>query len=167
VPQTVTQISLPTDARALSTLSRIDYSDAFIVDADVDRTPEQWARSVVEGAPLVVRTQLLAGWTALGLRLGPPWSAKRVLGWKIERSGPEFVLLGARSWLGLRGELLFRSERHGLLFATLIQQRNPAARVVWAAITQRHQHVVASLLTHAARRERNRTPDPVDRTLRR
>jgi hypothetical protein len=153
-PATVSQISLPDDARALSTLSRIDYHDAFWVDSSVDHTGEQWARAVLEDPPLAVRARLLMGWTALGLKLGPPWSDRRVLGWKIERSNPGFVLLAARSWLGLRGELLFRREPHGLLFATLIQQRNPAARAVWARLTAGHQEVVHSLLAHAARRER-------------
>jgi hypothetical protein len=149
----VGQISLPDDARALSTLSRIDYHDAFRVDSSVDHTGEQWARAVLEDAPLAVRARLLAGWAALGLKLGAPWSDRRVLGWKIERSSPSFVLLVARSWLGLRGELLFRREPHGLLFATFIRQSNPAARAAWAAITTTHQEVVRSLLTHAARRE--------------
>ena len=152
-PRTVTQISLPVDARALSTLPRIDYHDAFRVDSNIEHDGEQWARAVLEDTPLAVRARLLSGWAALGLRLGPPWSERRVLGWRIERRTPAFVLLGARSGLGLRGELLFRREPHGLLFATLIQQSNPAARAVWAAITTTHQEVVDSLLTHAARRE--------------
>jgi hypothetical protein len=152
-PPAVSQISLPGDAYALSTLPRIDYHDAFRVDTCIEHSGEQWARAVLEDAPLAMRARLLSGWTALGLKLGPPSSERRVLGWKIERSSPSFVLLSARSWLGLRGELLFRRERYGLLFATLIQQRNPAARATWAAITTTHQEVVQSLLTNAARRE--------------
>jgi Protein of unknown function (DUF2867) len=149
----VNAVSLPADARALSTLSRIDYEDAFLVDAGVERTPEQWARAVVQDAPFAVRTRLFAGWLALGLRLGPPWSASRVLGWKVQHSDPSFVLLAADSWLGLQGQLLFRSEPRGLLFATFVQHNNPAARAVWARITQTHQLVVRSLLAHAASRE--------------
>jgi hypothetical protein len=87
------------------------------------------------------------------LKLGPPWSSRRVLGWRVARAEPGWLLLRADSWLGLRGELLFRREPHGLLFATLLQQTNPAARVVWGRITDTHQHVVRSLLTHAANRE--------------
>jgi hypothetical protein len=150
---TVSQVSLPDDARAFSTLPRIDYHDAFRVDSRLDRTGEQWARAVLEDPPRRVRVRLLAGWTALGLRLGPPWSQHRVLGWRVERTAPSFVLLAARSWLGLRGELLFRREPDGLLFATFIRQSNPVARAVWGAIMTTHQEVVGSLLTHAARRE--------------
>jgi hypothetical protein len=150
---TVSQISLPDDARRLSTLSRIDYHDAFRVDSSVDHTGEQWARATLEDAPPAMRARLLAGWTALGLGLGFPWSDRRVLGWKIERSSPSFALLTARSLLGLHGELLFRREPYGLLFVTFIQLSNPAARAQWTAITTTHQEVVRSLLGHAARRE--------------
>lgn len=152
---TVTQISLPTDARALSTLPRIDYEDAFMVSGAVDRTPQQWVRAVIDDAPARVRARLFMGWLSLGLRLGLPWSSRRVLGWRVARSEPGWLLLRANSWLGLRGELLFRREPGGLLFATLIQQTNPAARATWARVTDTHQHVVRSLLTHAANREQS------------
>src|SRR5947209_2830165 len=121
-PGTVSQVSLPANARTLSALSRIDYEDAFIVNADLGLTAEQWARAALEDAPLAVRARLVAGWTALGLRLGAPWSARRVLGWKVQRSGPGFILLSAGGWLGLQGELLFQSGPHGVLFATFVQQ---------------------------------------------
>lgn len=149
--QNVQQIALPADARALSTLPRIDYEDAFDVTADVVRTPRGWVGAVLQDAPARVRRRLLLGWTALGLRL-EPWSSDRVLGWKVKREEPSFVLLAANSWLGIRGELLFRSEPDGLLFATLVQHTNPAARILWPKITNRHQDVVRSLLTHAANR---------------
>ncbi len=155
-PGWVTEVSLPADARALSTLSRIDYVDAFRVDAGGACTAEHWLRAVMEDAPLRVRTRLVTGWLALGLRLGPPWSARRVLGWKVRRSDPDVVLLAADSWLGLKGELLFRREPHGLLFATFVNLNNPAARAVWKRITPTHQRVDRSLLEHAARRETQR-----------
>jgi hypothetical protein len=151
--RSVSALTLPPDARALTTLSRIDYEDAFLVDAGVERPAEEWVHAMLNEAPLIVRTRLVAGWLALGLNLRGPWSAHRVLGWKVQHSDPNFVLLAADSWLGLRGQLLFRSEPRGLLFATFIQQNNPLVRSLWAKITQRHQHVVRSLLIHAARRE--------------
>jgi hypothetical protein len=150
--RTVTQISLPQHARVLSTLSRIDYEDAFAVTAGVQRTAREWVRVVLQDPPPSVRRQLWLRWTALGLRLGPPWSSDRVLGWKVKHGDSASVLLAADSWLGFRGQLLFRSEPHGLLFATLVQHSNPAVRALWAAITPRHQRVVRSLLTHAADR---------------
>lgn len=150
----VSMISLPPDARALSTVSRVDYEDAFLVDVGVDRTAEQWLRAVINDPPFAVRARLVTGWLTLGLKLGLPWSGRRVLGWKVLHSDASYVLLGAESWLGLRGQLLFRSETGGaLLFATIVQLSNPAARAVWATITPTHQDVVHSLLSHAAGRE--------------
>jgi hypothetical protein len=151
---TVRPTAVPPGARGLSTLSRIDYHDAFLVEtgADGDRTGEQWARAVLEEAPRTVRRKLLLGWCALGLRLGFPWSARRVLGWEVRRSTPDFVLLGAGSRIGLPAELLFMREPRGLLFATFVRQQNRVARAVWARTVPKHQRVVRSLLAQAARR---------------
>ena len=35
------------------------------------------------------------GWLALGLKLGLPWSSHRVLGWRVARTEPGWLLLGA------------------------------------------------------------------------
>jgi hypothetical protein len=94
-PATVSQIPLPADAMALSTLSRADYVDAFLVESDVERTPEQWISAVLQDAPPSVRTRLVSGWTGLGLKLGSPSSPRHVLGWNVHRSDPGFVLLTA------------------------------------------------------------------------
>ncbi len=150
----VSQIAVPPAARSLSTLTRIDYEDAFFVGTGQagDRTAEQWARAVLEGAPASVRARLLRGWGILGLKLGSPRSDRRVLGWEVRRSTPDIVLLGAGSRIGMPGELLFRRERDGLLFATFVQQMNPFARAVWPRIAPKHRRVVRSLLARAAPR---------------
>jgi hypothetical protein len=155
-PAGVRPVSLTAETCAISTLFRIDYYDAFLVEASVERSPEQWARATIEDAPLARRAWLLSGWTSLGLRLGPPWAADRVLGWKVAQSRPDFALLKADSWLGLQGELLFQRRPHGLLFATFIQQNHAVASTVWRRITPTHQAVVRSLLVQAARREASR-----------
>jgi hypothetical protein len=74
---TVPQVPMPTHARTLSSL-RPDYEDCFVVGVghNRERTAEEWARAVLEGAPLEVRR----GWRLLGLRLGPLRGADRVLG---------------------------------------------------------------------------------------
>jgi hypothetical protein len=154
LPGQVTQVSLPPDARELSTLARVDYEDAFVVDAGGRRpTAEQWVRAVFDDAPLAVRARLVSGWMGLGLKLGGPSSARRVLGWDVRQSSSSVVLLAADSVVGLQAELLFRAEPRGLLFATLVQQNNSAARAVWVRITPTHQKVVRSLLEDAACRE--------------
>ena len=108
----VREISVPADARSLSTFSRIDYEDGFMVNGDPlpGRRCERWARAVIEDTPAAVRVKLLCSWWALGLKVGSPWSAWRVLGWEILLEDFDYVLLGAGSRLGLSGQLLFKRE---------------------------------------------------------
>jgi hypothetical protein len=148
----VRQVALPPDARALSTLSRIDYADAFVLEtgpADY-RTAEAWSRVILEAASDDIRHKLRSGWSRLGLRLGQ--SDECVLGWPIRRSTPEFVLLSADSRIGMRGELLFERRRDSLLFATLLEHDNVIARAIWAAVVPTHIKLVRQLLEQACRR---------------
>lgn len=147
----VRQVALPPAARALSTLSHVDYEDAFLVEigSAQDRTGEQWARAILEGAPMITRNSLSRGWFVLGLRLGSARSDRFVLGWEVRRSTPDLALLGASGCLGLSGELLFQRQQHTLLFATLVQLENRVARAVWAGIAPRHRQVVRHLLEQA------------------
>ena len=147
----VRQTALPAGTRELSTLAHIDYQDAFLVETGLalDRTAEQWAREVLEGAPVSTRRALSRGWSGLGLRLGPARSDRHVLGWEIRRSDPDAVLLGARGRLGLCGELIFQRSPRGLLYATVVQLDNRVARGLWAAIESRHRRVVQGLLERA------------------
>jgi hypothetical protein len=150
---TVRQIAVPPDARALSTLSHIDYEDAFLVETGPprDRTAEQWARAIIEDAPITVRGRLLSGWSAIGLKLGRG-RGRSVLGWEVRSRSPDFVLLGADSRIGMPGQLLFKRERHALLFATFVQHDNPVARAVWAGVEPVHVPAVRHLLEQASRR---------------
>jgi hypothetical protein len=160
-PFRVRQVTLPPAARALSTLSHVDYEDAFLVEtgpAQV-RTGEQWARAILEDAPMSTRNALSKGWSALGLRLGSTQSDRFVLGWEVRRSAPDLALLGASGRLGLSGELLFERQQHTLLFATFVQLENRIARAVWAGIAPRHRQVVRDLLEQACCSER-RPPQP-------
>jgi hypothetical protein len=158
VTDAVRQVEVPSSARALSTLARIDYCDAFLFDAGSthDESAEEVIREILEGAPLAVRTQLLSGWSAIGLKVGKP-SQRSVLGWEVRRSVPEHVLLGADSRIGMPGELLLKKEplekdQPALLFATFVAQRNPLARALWAVVEPVHVRVVRDILDQAGRR---------------
>ena len=160
-PGTVRQITLPPAARALSTLCHVDYEDAFRVETGPahDRTGEQWARAILEGAPESMRSALSRGWSALGLRLGSTQSDRFVLGWQVRRSTPDLALLGASGRFGLSGELLFECRPHTLLFATFVQLDNRVARALCAGIAPRHRQVVRDLLSQASAPDR---PAPED-----
>ena len=147
----VSQISMPEDARALSTLSRVDYEDAFAVTVEREHTAEQWVRAVLQDAPPRVRGKLWLGWTALGLRLAPPWSSDRVVGWKIEHRDPG--VMSARSGLLARAPrpvaVPKRTRRSAVRDVPPADQPGrPCA--VGGDHTPTTSEVVRSLLTHAA-----------------
>ncbi|MGV0717578.1 hypothetical protein ABQE93_19450 [Mycolicibacterium sp. XJ662] len=137
-----------------STLSRIDYQDAFFVHvaSPQARTAEQWMRVILEEAPSAVRLQLLSGWKSLGLKAVPDDSEGSILGWQIKDSTADFVLLGRESRIGMPGELLLRRTEHGLSFASFVRFGNPFVRLLWAAVKDTHVRTVTSLLEHASRR---------------
>ena len=153
----VRKVATPPEVRARSTLSRVDYEDTFLVriEPPSDRTAEQWARTMLEGAPKTTRHMLTAGWTALGLRLASTRSTASVLGWTVRQRRPDVLLLGADGRLGLSGELLFERVGDDLLrFATFVRLDNTVARHTWAAITPRHVETVQDLLVRIARSDR-------------
>ena len=151
---TVRQVAVPPAARARSTLAHVDYADAFVVDirAAQSRTAEEWARTIVEGAPAGVQRQLRSGWTGLGLRLGPTRSDRFVLGWEVRRNSPDLVLLGAGSRIGMPAELLIERRQRSLLFATFVQHDNAIARAVWAATEPVHVPIVRRVLEQTGKR---------------
>jgi hypothetical protein len=151
----VRQVDLPSSVRTLSTLARVDYCDAFLFDvgSSHDASAEDLIREILEGAPLAVRTQLLSGWSAIGLKVGNAPEGS-VLGWEVRRTVPDHVLLGAESRIGMPGELLLKKENGALLFATFVAQRNPLARAVWAIVEPVHVQVVRDILAQASLRLR-------------
>jgi hypothetical protein len=153
-PVEVREIELPPDARALTVLPRVDYTDCFVLEtARVEgRTGEEWAREMLEKAPASTRTSLRRGWSALGVRLGPTADDRLVLGWPVRRSSPNFALLAVKSLFGMEAEVLVKRERQGVLVATLMKLNNPAVRVFWAGFSFQHRRVVRHLLVQAGRR---------------
>jgi len=93
-------------------LSRIDYEDAVLVEncAAQERTAEQWVRAIMEDATVAIEANLLLGWSAIDLMPTLSASRRSVLGWKIQASTPDFVLLGRPSLIRMPAELLFQAE---------------------------------------------------------
>lgn len=154
----VRQLDVPPSVLALSTLTRIDYADAYLVEVGpVEHTAEQCARETLDGAAPAIRARLLSGWKSIGLKIGTGSSERSVLGWNVRQSTPELILLGAESRIGMPGELLFLREGDTLLFATFVCQINLLARVVWAMIEPAHVRMVCQILDQAGRRLRPET----------
>jgi hypothetical protein len=150
----VRQITPDADTKSSSVLGRIDYADAFVVDVGAPRSrpAEQWMRVILEDAPASMRLRLLSAWSAIGLKVSLPGSARSVLGWQIRAADDDFVLLGADSRIGMPGELLLRRQENGLLFATLVRHDNSIARALWSSIEAAHVRTVRSILEMASRR---------------
>lgn len=145
------QVTVPDGVRESSTLSRVDYADAFLVDpsAHPDWTARRWAEAVLDEAPEAMRARLSAGWVALGLKNADD-AHETVLGWEVRRSSADTVLLGRDSRIGMPGELLFALRPEGLLFATFVHHRTLATHAVWAAVERTHVRTVLELLQRAA-----------------
>jgi hypothetical protein len=155
----VRQIAVPASARALSTLARVDYADAFLVDVPVgERTADGWARQIFEEAPAATRHGLWAAWTTLGVqrRSGP--RERVVFGWDLRRFTPDVAVLATRSRLGIAAELLVERRSEALLFCTLVHQRNRLGRAAWPAVEAMHRPVVRAVLESASRRARTAAP---------
>jgi hypothetical protein len=164
----VRQIAVAPDVLALSTLARVDYADAFLVEVGGARehTAEHCARDVLEGASTSVRQNLKSGWDAIGLKLGGAGAEGCVLGWEIRRSTPDHVLLGAESRIGMPGELLFKRQEETLLFATFVQYDHHLARTVWARVEPVHVRTVRRVLEQAAHRSLRSSRTPQSETQR-
>jgi hypothetical protein len=150
----VKEVDVPADALALSTLSRVDYMDAFRLElpGDPALSGEDWAREMLECASAKTQRELRRAWPLIGLKMAATGTDGAILGWRLRNSDDDFALLGADSRIGMPAELLFRPEPGGLLFATFIQQRNPFVRLLWAPIGPPHRRVVPALMRRAAGR---------------
>ena len=144
----VSPVELTEQELALGTLAQVDYCDAFlaVAVAGESRGGEEWARAVLEGAPLPLRTALQAGWTSLGLKLGSSPSERFVLGWKLGHSDDTHARLTAGSRLGMPAELLFLRRPEGLVLATLVRHETVVARTMWAGVAPFHRQVVPYIL---------------------
>jgi hypothetical protein len=143
-------VTPPTQVRRLAGLDPVDYHDAFAVTTPVRRTPEEWARLGLEGAPQALRGLIVAVQkTLLGLRLAPVGSPDQVLGWEILQNGPEDLVLGVEG--GIATPRIVVSNLPGqVVVTTLIRFDRAGAGVVWAVVAPIHRAVVRYLLDRAA-----------------
>jgi hypothetical protein len=148
---TIEQIGVPASARELTEVEPIDYEDAFLVDPAPAawRPAEAAAQAVLGDAPAKLREALLAGWSSLGLRLGPD-GGRQVLGWQLRRADPEVAVLAADSPLGIEAELVFARQGHALLYATFVRLDGESARAAWSQVEPVHPPMVRRLLERAA-----------------
>jgi hypothetical protein len=145
----------PTSPRTGSTAPREhDFACAYevaIAPGD-NRTSEQWARAIWEGAPAPLRWVMLAGWRlVLRLRLGPRHSADHILGWRIVDRGPDETVCQLRSGF-LNAHNMFRKVDGKFVWSTFVTYERPIGRVIWPPVSLVHRLLVRIALRRAARR---------------
>jgi hypothetical protein len=145
------EVAVPAATHGLALLDRVDYEDAFQVDTSVQRTPEQWMRAFVEGAPRWFQLPWLGGGRLLfGARFGPMDAPDHVLGWKVLVDRPDVFAVGLDSSGGLRARMVALSPPGAALIATQMQRDPGLANTLFPAIRRGHRFFAPYLLERAA-----------------
>jgi hypothetical protein len=143
---------VPGSVRALGTLAEPDYVDLFTVTTPHagDHWPEEWARAVLEQAPLA-RDNARRLWRLIGLRLGPPGSPDHVQGWRIAARGDRWVRLETASWyLTAQAVCLVEDGHVSVSLALRYDRPRPVGALVWAFVSGPHQRALPVMLRQAA-----------------
>jgi hypothetical protein len=140
------------DVQALAGLDPIHYREAFAIGVDIDRSPEDWSRLILEGATAGKRAAMLRAWTLLGVRLAPLRAEGQILGWRIQRSGADAVVLAAESWAGLSARIILTATPQRVVHAMVVRFDRWFARPLWAFVAPKHQRFVQGLLEDAIAR---------------
>ena len=127
-----------------------DYGSSFAADlpgAD-NESPEQWARTILEGAPLLLRWFVLFGWKfVLRLRLAPR-ATDVVAGWAISTTTSNAITLEVESGsIAARKVLLVEQNR--LTLTTYVWYRRRLGRLLWSTLAPVHHRIEPLLMTLA------------------
>jgi hypothetical protein len=142
---------VPGAVRSLTTLADPDYVDLFTVQTATaaDRSAEEWARAVLEQAPVSRRNARML-WRLMGLRLGPRHSADHVQGWKIAARGDNWLRVETASWYVTAQAVCLVEESQVSMSLSLRYDRAVAA-LVWALVSGPHQRAVPVMLHQAVK----------------
>ena len=142
--------NIPEAIRSLDTFDNPDYVDLFIVTTSraTERSPEEWARAVIESTPLGQSARTL--WRLLGLRLGPRHSADHVQGWKIAAHGDGWIRVETASWF-MTGHAVVQVDEGHVSVALFLRFDRPVAALVWLPVGVMHRRGVPAMLRQALR----------------
>ena len=149
---------VPEEARALQTLFRIDYEDAFGIEVDAGdrRSVLEWAQALFDQRSPRLRAVLRLVPLILRLPAEPPGPGEHVAGLTLARRTPDaLVLAGNGPAVALRLVILAPTPRRPLTFATFVRFH----RWPWRLVLPAHRRVARMLLAGAvAERPARRTP---------
>lgn len=149
VSTTVGLDTFPQAIRSLTTLPRVDYADLFTARtaAAQTRSPEEWARTLLEETPLARRSARRL-WRLLGLRLGPQHSSAYVQGWRIADRGDGWIRVETGSWY-MSAQAILHVDAHQVSMGLFLRYQNPIAAAVWAPVGAMHRRGVPVMLRQA------------------
>lgn len=140
----------PEAMRSLTTFASPDYVDVFTVTTSdaPDRSPEEWARTVLENTPIGRSAPKL--WRSIGLRLGPRPSPEHVQGWKIDGRGENWIRLEAAAWY-ITAHAVVRIDDGELSVALFIRHDRRIAALIRPPVSVLHRRGMPRLLRQAVR----------------
>ncbi|HZZ50208.1 MAG TPA: hypothetical protein VFE65_25245 [Pseudonocardia sp.] len=135
-------------------LERVDYEDAFQVDALGEGTPAAWMRAIIEGAPRWFQLPWinLLGRGILRAQIGPMHAPGYVLGWKVLLDRSDVFVVGLDGADGFRARLITVTPPGRAVFATQIRLGSVFMRTFWPAIRPGHRFFAPFLLSRAGAR---------------
>jgi hypothetical protein len=150
-PTIVQHREIPEVIRSLTTMASPDYVDLFTATTteSIDRSAEQWARAVLEQAPLARRNARVL-WRLMGLRLGPRHSPDYVQGWKITARGDNWIRVETASWY-MAAQAVCLIEEGEVSISLSLRYDQPVAHLIWAFVSGPHQRAVPVMLSQAVK----------------
>jgi hypothetical protein len=136
----------------LAGLDPIHCREAFAIDVDTDRRPEDWSRLILEDASPGKRAAMLRAWTLLGLKLAPLNADGQILGWRVLRSGADAVVLAAESSSGLSARIVLTANPRRVVHAMVVRYDRWFGRPIWQFVAPKHRRFVKGLLGDAITR---------------
>jgi len=144
------QIPVPAEVAALKLLDRIDYEDAFTTSVPAKRSPEDWARLALDGAPTALLGAVRCVQQSLGLHLAPT-AEDHPLGWTILRSDSGMFVLGADGNAG-SARIVCITPADRIVLTTQLRFDPARARLFWVLVAPAHRAVARYLLERAKSR---------------
>ena len=150
-PETVRQIAVPPDARALSTLARVDYADAFMLECHPPhrRSPEQWARGISK----TLRPACAAGCSRAGRRSGsssaPPGPTGSSSAGRSSAARTTSCCSAPARASGCPPSCCSSASPAGCCSPPSCSRTIPSVRALWAGTESVHVSVVRQLLEDA------------------
>jgi hypothetical protein len=149
--------NVPEAIRCLDTLASPDYVDLFTASTSgaTDKSPEEWARAMLEDTPTGRSAPLL--WRRLGLRLGPMPSPDHVQGWKIADRGDGWIRIEATSWF-MTAHAVLQVDEGQVSIALFVRYDQPIAAVIWPPVSVMHRREAPIMLRQALKALPSRAP---------